>query len=392
MNRASRRRGATCGAIVFFVLAAAGRAQPSLTEAELRAAVDRLGDFDYGVRAEASRTVRRAPAEAAVPVLLAAARGHQDSYVQFRAVVLLYGFGDARAGEYFREALASPNDRVRAAAYDYFEQEPDPALVSPLLSALDGETSEFVRPALVRALAAHDDAAVVRERLARDIDRGEGYFRGAVIEALGDYRAAYAVEPLIRIAAEAGPLQDDAVLALGKIGDVRALPTLAAVRDAASEPLQPIVSAAACLLDTDCPGQVRYVIDALRYGAATAGADQDLLRTASSALAALAMNGHAEALDALFDTGGQSAEPARAPIALAVGTVALRSPAAVLAALGRRGDLDPALLLLRDAFDMLDEDFAEERFYVLMRATYWDAAAGSRPRAIAEAAMQVLEF
>ena len=394
MNRGSRRFSVTCGSVIVFLLVfvAVGRAQPSLNDTELRAAIDRLGAFDYGVRVEASRTVRRAPIKAAVPVLLETARGHHDSYVQFRAAVLLYGFSDARVGDYFREALASPNDRVRAAAYYYFEQEPDLALVVPLLSALDDETSEFVRPALVRALAAHDDSAVVRDRLAREIDRGEGYFRGVVIEALGDYRAAYAVGPLIRIAAEPGPLQDDAVLALGKIGDVRALPTLAALRDTAAEQLQPVVSAAACLLGTDCPDQVRYVIKAVNYGAATAGADQDVLRSASSALAALAMDGHAEALDALFDSGRKSAEPARAPIALALGTVALRSPSAVLAALRRRADLDPALLLLRDAFDMLDEDFAEERFYILMRTTYWNSTTGSRPRAIAEAAMQVLEF
>ena len=114
-------------------------------------------------------------------------------------------------------------DRVRAAAYDYAEHAPDPMLVPKLLTALDRETSEFVRPALVRALAAHDDDAAVRARLVRDVDEGEAYFRGGVIEALGDYGASYAVEPLVRIASEGGPLRDDALLALGKIGDERAL-------------------------------------------------------------------------------------------------------------------------------------------------------------------------
>ena len=50
------------------------------------------------------------------------------------------------------------------------------------------------------------------------------------------------------------------------------------------------------------------------------------------------------------------------------------------------------LLLLRDAFDILDEDFAEERFYTLMRRDYWDAAEGSHAQAVAEATIRTLEF
>ena len=79
-------------------------------------------------------------------------------------------------------------------------------------------------------------------------------------------------------------------------------------------------------------------------------------------------------------------------IALALGTVALRRPATVVAAVERRRELEPALLLIRDAFDMLDEDMAEERFYVCLRSTYWESAEGSRRRKIAEAALKILEF
>jgi len=49
-------------------------------------------------------------------------------------------------------------------------------------------------------------------------------------------------------------------------------------------------------------------------------------------------------------------------------------------------------LLLRDAFDMLDEDFAEERFYLLMRRGYWGARIGLRTEAVAAAAIRILEF
>ena len=62
------------------------------------------------------------------------------------------------------------------------------------------------------------------------------------------------------------------------------------------------------------------------------------------------------------------------------------------AALEERPTPDADLLLLRDVFDMLDEDFAEERFYALMRSACWAAAEGSDQRRVAEAAIEVLEF
>ena len=67
----------------------------------------------------------------------------------------------------------------------------------------------------------------IRQTLLREVGRGEDYFRSAVIEALGDYKALYAYDALVAVAKLDGPLQDDAALALGKIGDKRALATLA---------------------------------------------------------------------------------------------------------------------------------------------------------------------
>ena len=363
---------------------------------DLRAAVDQLGDFDYTARMEASRMLRRADPDAALPVLLDAVQHHKDSYVQFRSVVLIYGLEQPQVHTVFEEALDSPNDRVRAAAYEYFEQVPSAEVVSRLLAALDTETSEFVRPYLVRALAANDNDPVVQARLMRDIDRGQGYFRGAVIEALGDHGAVYAVDSLIPIIADDGPLHDDALLALGKIGDPRTLAPLRRVQERAGAALQPIVSATACLLDLDCEGQLRYIGEALRYGVVTVdGENPELLRSAASALAALAGAGRREALDMLFEVGLGADDSARAPIALALGTVALRNPELVRAAIvdaGQQFVPEDELLLLRDAFDMLDEDFAEERFYVLMRRDYWGARIGSRTQAVADAAIRILEF
>ena len=70
-----------------------------------------------------------------------------------------------------------------------------------------------------------------------------------IIEALGDYRAKYAYEALATIARLDGPLLDDCVLALGKIGDARALDTLATLQHNA---VQPSIAAAICLLGVDC--------------------------------------------------------------------------------------------------------------------------------------------
>ncbi len=370
------------------------------TDAELRAAVDQLGDFDYAVRMESSRTLRRADPAVVVPILVEALRSHADSYVQFRSIVLVYGFDLPRRRAVFDEALESPNDRVRAAAYEYFEQFPSRAVVPKLVAALDTETSEFVRPYLVRALAANDDTKDVQDLLIRDIERGEGYFRGAVIEALGDYGATYAVDALIDIASEDGPLRDDALLALGKIGDGRAVGSLAEVQADADETLQPVVSAAACLLDVDYESQFRYVADVLGYSAQTVDGDnQALLRNAAAGLAALAIAGNRDAIEVLFDTGVAAGDQARAPIAISLGTVAFRNPAIVKHALVGRSTRthDPTgpedeLMLLRDAFDLLDEDFAEERFYVLMRGDYWTSPEGSDSQAVAEAAIRILEF
>ena len=54
--------------------------------------------------------------------------------------------------------------------------------------------------------------------------------------------------------------------------------------------------------------------------------------------------------------------------------------------------LDPAIELLREAFDMLEEDMEEERFYVTVRRAYWAAATGSPARKIADILIQKLEF
>jgi HEAT repeat protein len=359
--------------------------------ASLHAAIDNLGKFDDATRTAAARTVRRAEPAQAVPALLEAASNHTDGYVRFKSLVLLSGFNDSRAREVMAAALDEPNDRLRTVAYTYFEHNKERGMSARLLKKLETEDGEFVRPALTRALAAYGDEAPVQAALTALVLRGQDVYRGAVIEAIGDYRGAYAFAPILEVSKQDGPLEEDAILALGKIGDRRALETLQGLQKTASRVRQPSVAAAICLLGINCDLHEKFVVDTMRFAAAQIGF-QDLLRASSRALAALAAAGRSDAASALLDAGIPSRDPARSPIALAFGTVALRNTPLVVKLLGARGDLRDGALLLRDAFDMLEEDYEEERFFATVRRTYWQAAAGSPDRKVADALIQVLEF
>src|SRR6266850_4073283 len=146
-------------------------APQAVSPAQLKAAIDKLGDLDYATRTNASRTIRRTATAQAVPALLQTVAEHTDGYVRYRALVLLTGFNDPRAKDAMRESLSSPNDRLRTVAYSFFEHNPDRAMAQTFLTALDKERGEFVRPALVRALAALGP----QPALVRDVSRGEDF-------------------------------------------------------------------------------------------------------------------------------------------------------------------------------------------------------------------------
>jgi HEAT repeat protein len=363
----------------------AAQAQP------LKSSIDNLGKFEAPVRTAASRDVRRAPAAQAVPALINAAGSHADGYVRFRALVLLAGFNDPRAREVMATALDEPNDRLRTVAYAYFEHNRERGMAARLLKKAETEDGEFVRPALTRALAAYGDEVDVQKALASLVMRGQDLYRSAVIDALGDYKAAYAYSQIAEVARIDGPLQEDAVLALGKIGDKRALGVLQPLQKTAPRARQPAVAAAICLLGINCDSHQKFVIDTMHFAEKNAGF-QDLLRASARALAALAVAGREDAATALIDTGIAARENARSPIALAFGTVAIRSTPLTVKLLAARTDLRESALLLRDAFDMLEEDFEEERFFATVRRTYWQAPQGSAERKVADALINVLEF
>jgi HEAT repeat protein len=386
---------------ILLTAAAVAAQEPAAPQAipaqQLQAAIDKLGDLDYATRTAASRTVRRSASAQAVPALLRTVAEHGDGYVRYRALVLLTGFNDPRARDAMREALKSPNDRLRTVAYSYFEHNPDKALAPDFLVALEKEQGEFVRPAVVRAvaaLAAVSDDARTRQALLREVNRGEDFFRGAVVEALGDYKAQYAYDALTGIARLDGPLQDDAALALGKIGDKRAVETLAALQRSAPRTTQPAIAAAICLLGINCGSHVNYLVETLKFGDRNIGF-QELLRSAAAGLGAVAVAGRDEALDALFEVGVPSQDPTRAPVALALGTVALRGTPMMMKKLEQLpagAARDGALSLLAEGFDMLEEDLDKERFFVLARRTYWDSAEGSPRRGLMQTLIGKLDF
>jgi HEAT repeat protein len=363
----------------------------AVSAVQLKAAINNLGKLDAAVRTTASRTVRRAAAAQAVPALMEAAAGHTDGYVRFRALVLLSGFNDPRAREVMSSALDDPNDRLRTVAYAYFEHNTERGMSSRLLAKLEKEDGEFVRPALTRALAAYGDEVPVRTALTGLVLRGQDLYRSAVIEALGDYHATYALAQIIEVAKKDGPLQEDAILAMGKLGDKRALATLQDLQKASPRVRQPAIAASICLLGINCESHQKFVVDTVNFSIDNQGF-QDLLRAASRALAAIAASGRPDAAASLLDAGIPAHDPGRSPVALAFGGVALRNTPLTLKLLQGRKDVKEAALLLRDAFDMLEEDYEEERFFATVRRAYWQAAEGSPERKLADALIQTLEF
>ena len=372
-------------------LAAQEPASPQATSAaQLQAAIDKLGSLDYNTRTDASRLVRRTAASQAVPALLSAVAQDADGYVRFRALVLLTAFNDPRIKDAVRESLSSPNDRLRTVAYNFLEHNPDKSMLPDLLAALDKEQAEFVRPALIRALAAHGDDARAQAVLVREAGRGEDFFRSAVIEALGDYKAKYAFDALNGIARLDGPLLDDAALALGKIGDQRALGTLAGLQRSAPRQAQPFVAAGICLLGTNCEAHEGFLVETLKFSDQNIGF-QELLRGAASGLGALGVGGRESSARALFDVGVPSRDPTRAPVALAVATIALRNTPLMLSVL-KAAPTNDAIALLAEGFDMLEEDFDKERFFALVRRTYWESAEGSANRQLMQILIGKLDF
>jgi HEAT repeat protein len=369
---------------------AAGQAAavaPVAAAADLKTALTNLSSLDYPVRMNAARTLRRASAADVVPLLADAARTHPDEFVKYRALVLLTAFNDRGTPDLVRSLIADRNDRVREVAYKFLEQHPDPRLTQTLLAALQTEQAEFVRPALIRAVAALGSNPAVQRALLAETGRGLDFFRIAVIDALGVHHAAYAVDALAAVARLDGPLQNEAVLALGRIGDTRAKAALAAITRPPRE-LVVTIEAAQCLLGDPCEPHIRALSDAAVAPRVTPA----VVTGAMAGLSAIAASGNAAAIQSLLDLSSRAAVREAAAVALA--SAAVRRPEAMILWLDGAPEAarETAIGLLKDGFDRLEEDFAEEQFYATARAAYWAAPDNSSARTLAAALIQRLDF
>jgi HEAT repeat protein len=375
------------GPVFLVLLAAVGAPAQDAPAPVLTRQIDALSAFDFATRMNAARMIRRTAATEVIPALSRAVRLHTDQFVRYRALVLLSAFNDPGTGAIMRGLLADRNDRVREVAYRWFETHPEPALHDALLAALNTEQAEFVRPALVRALAAHADNATVQRALIAEAGRGLDFFRSAVIGALGEQRATYAVKAIIPIVSLDGPLQDDAILALGRIGDRAAVPALASLTKVPPE-VEPSLQGAQCLLGDRCEERIAWLAQAARTETRPV-----VLRASVAILGVLAAAGHSSAVDALFELERTTAR-LRGDVAVALSTMALRRPQETIAWLAKTPAERRArtIELMHEGFDSLEEDFAEEQFYAAARAAYWSAPEASDQRTLSALLIDKLEF
>lgn len=364
---------------------------PSLPTGGLRQNIANLASVDFPVRMQAARLIRRTPGAEAVPALVEAARRDANEFVRYKALVLVTAFNDPGTHDLMRDLMRDRNDRVREVVYKWFEGHPDPRLAAPLLELLQAEQAEFVRPALVAALAALGAETAVRRPLIAEVTRGLDLFRSAVIEALGRHRASYALDAMVAVSRLEGPLQDDAALALGRIGGPRAA---TALRDMAGMTPEAavMVRGAHCLSGDTCAEHFAALIST----AESAEARSREVRAAIDALSAVAQAGNESATAAIAALLSLAArrESVRERVAVAFAGVALRQPDWTVAWMNAMDDgmREAAIELLKDGFDRLEEDFAEEQFFAAVRAGYWRADEGSAQRALASTLIQRLEF
>ena len=286
----------------------------------------------------------------AAPALLRAVDEHADGYVRYRALVLLTGFNDPRTAEAMREALSSPNDRLRTVAYTFFEHNPDPD-GHPAADRRRRQGTGRVRPAGARARLA-SARAHRREGSAGARDAtsaaGEDFFRGAVIEALGDYKAQYAVPAILA----RSPSSTDRCRTMrcwrsGRSATSRTLETLAALQRSAPRNRQPSIAAAHLSARRQLRVPRELPVETLKFTDTQPGIP-GAAQERRFGLGALGVSGRPTAVEALFDVGIPSQDPDRAPVALALATRGAPQHAADAARSWRpHPRRDEALLALR---------------------------------------------
>ena len=179
-----------------------------------------LRDDDRAVR-DAATSALLAIGEPAVTTL-GACLSDPVLTVQELASSVLATIADARVREPLVKALASPDWIVRMHAAKALGRIQDPRTVAPLVPLLQDKV-KAVREETSSALAAIGEAAL--SSLIAALTHTEWLVRLHAVEALGKTRSAEAVDPLLSVLFNDRDraVREDAVRALGQIGDARAV-------------------------------------------------------------------------------------------------------------------------------------------------------------------------
>ena len=207
-----------------------------------------------------------------------------------------------------REALTSPNDRLRDRRLQFFRAQPGSAR-GAAVARRARQGAGGVRPAgagssarCARGDGRRREHARASGALARS-GRGEDFFRSAVIEALGDYRAPYAV----RRAHRQSPSSTGRCRTMRRWRWARSAtsarwrrwPGFSEPRRGRRSRRSPPPSACSASI---ARSHENYLIDTLKFADKNIGF-QELLRSAAAGLGALGVAGRAEAVEALIEIG-----------------------------------------------------------------------------------------
>ena len=266
-------------------------APQTISPAQLQAAIDKLGDLDY-----ATRTTRLAhrPPDGGTAGRARPAAGRGRARRRLRAVSRarpadrLQRSADHRCDARVADEPQRPSAHGRV---QVLRAQSRSAAWCPICwpPSTRSRRSSSGPPWCARSRRSAPTRGCSR-LLAREAARGEDFFRSAVIEALGDYKAQYAFDAITAIAKLDGPLQDDAAWRSERSATSarsRRWPRFSAARRRFDSRRSP---PAICLLDVNCASHEGYLIETLKFGDRNPGF-QDLLRAAAAGLGALGAAG-----------------------------------------------------------------------------------------------------
>ena len=133
------------------------------------------------------------------------------------------------------------------------------------------------------------------------------------------------------------------MIALGKIGDKRALADLANLQRTGEQGAAADVATGICLLGVNCSSHLGYLQKVLTFADDNPGYQELVSGRGVGSGGRSPSTAMPTRWPILFDTGIPSADPIRAPLALAVGKVALRNTPLMLQGLQAKKDVAGAL-------------------------------------------------